>query len=97
MQWRDGIASRVDRLYQVQFRRQNLRRGKSTLGFDQVRRTLHRCFQRRQIHFAEALRQGRVQQFMFRHDRFALEDMGDGVIQGLIFQSGDARLTSALD
>ena len=52
MQWRDGIASRVDRLNQVQFRRQNLRRGKSTLGFDQVRRTLHGRFQRRQIHFA---------------------------------------------
>ena len=54
------------------------------------------AFKRRQIHFALTLRQGHVQQFMLRHDRLALEHMGDGVIQGLVFQFGDVRLTSAL-
>ena len=52
---------------------------------------LHRPFQMVQIHGTQAVRQGHVQQFMFRHHRFALEDMGDGMVQGLIFHQGNAR------
>ena len=91
MQWRNGIATRIDRLNQIQFRRQNLPRGKSAFGFDQFRRMLHRRFQRRQIHFTLTLRQRDAQQFMLRHDRLALEDMGDGVIQGLVLQAATVR------
>ena len=47
MQRRDRIATRVDRLNQIQFRCQNLLRGKSAFRFHQVRRILHRRFQRR--------------------------------------------------
>ena len=50
---------------------------------------LHRRFQVVQIHRTQAMRQCHVQQFMFRHDRFALEDMGDGMVQGLIFHQGN--------
>jgi hypothetical protein len=53
MQRRDGIAARVDRLNQIQFRCQNLWRGKSAFGFHQVRRILHRRFQMVQIHFTQ--------------------------------------------
>ncbi len=97
MQGRNRIATRVDRLNQIQFRRQNLPRGKSTFRFHQVRRILHRRFQRRQIHFAQALRQGHVQQFMLLHHRLALEHMGDGMIQGLVFWFKDTDWPDGLD
>ena len=42
MQSAHRIAGRIDRLNQIQFRCQNLPRGKSTLGFDQVSRILRR-------------------------------------------------------
>ena len=34
---------------------------------------------------------------MLRHDGLALKHMGDGVIQSLIIQSGDMRLTNVLN
>ena len=37
------------------------------------------------------MRQRHAQQFMLRHDRLALEDMGDGMIQSLVFQSKAIR------
>ena len=50
---------------------------------------LHRPFQLVQIHRTQAMRQRHVQQFMFRHHRFTLEDMGDGMVQGLVFHQGN--------
>ncbi len=60
-------------------------------------RILRRFFQRRQIQFTRMLRQRHAQQFMFRHDRLALEDMGDGVIQGLVFRFKPADLPDGLN
>ena len=97
MQWREGIASCVHRLNQIQFGCQNLRRGQPVFSFNQVRRTLHRRFQRRQIHFTRMLRQRRAQQFMLRHDGLALEDMGDGIIQGLVFRLKPANEPDGLN
>ena len=37
------------------------------------------------------MRQRHAQQFMFRHHRFALEDMGDGMVQNLIFHQRNVR------
>ena len=90
MQRHDRITSRVDCLNQIQFRCQNLPRGKSAFGFHQVRRILHHLFQTGQVHFALPVRQRRRQQLMLRHDGPALEDMSDGVIQGLVFYQGDS-------
>ena len=50
----------------------------------------HRLFQMVQIHRTQAMRQRHVQQFMFRHHRFALEDMGNGMVQDLIFHQGNS-------
>ena len=52
---------------------------------------LHRPFQMVQIHRTQAMRQRHVQQFMFRHDRFALKDMRNGMVQGLVFHQGNSR------
>ena len=52
---------------------------------------LHRPFQMVQIHRTQAMRQRHVQQFMFWHDRFALEDMGDGMVQSLVFHQSNSR------
>ena len=86
----DRITSRIDRLNQIQFRCQNLPRGKSVFGFHQVRRILHHLFQTGQVNFALPVRQRRRQQLMLRHDGPTLEDMSDGVIQGLVFYQGDS-------
>ena len=52
---------------------------------------LHRRFQMVQIHRTQAMRQRHVQQFMFWHHRFALEDMLDGMVQGLVFHQSNSR------
>ena len=96
MQGRNRIASRVDGLNQIQFRRQNFFGRKPAFGLYQFRRILHLLFQIAQIHLTLPVRQSGRQQFMLRDNRFTLEHMGDGMIQGLFFQSGDVRLTSAL-
>ncbi len=87
MQRRNRIASRIDRLNQIQFRCQNLPRGKSAFGFHQIRRMTSPPLST----LGKSTSPGRcdkrhVQQFMLRHDRFALENMGDGIVQGLVFQ-----------
>ena len=60
-------------------------------------RILRRFFQRRQIQFTRMLCQRHAQQFMLWHDRLALEDMGDGVIQGLVFRFKPADLPDGLN
>ena len=97
MQRRDSITAVVHGLNQSQFRRQNLPGGKTAFGFNQFTGILHRRFQIAQIHFTRTMRQRHIQQFMLRHDRLALKDMGNRVVHSLSFQPGNPWLLGRMN